>query len=72
MATEKTELRQLMNTHLLSAADGLAMVDGIERHKWIELVVEREVRRRAHEANVVHRVLRGNPYASDADGDRNV
>jgi hypothetical protein len=44
------------------------MVDGVERCKWIEAVIEKEVRRRAHAASVVHRVLRGNPYASDADG----
>lgn len=72
MAAEKAELRQMVNTHLLSAADGLAMVDGMERHKWIEMVLEKEVRRRAHAASVVHRVLRGNPYALDDDGERNV
>lgn len=68
MATDKTELRQLIPTHLGAALDGLAMVDGMERHKYVELVLEAEVRRRAHAASVVSRVLRGNPYSPDTSG----
>ena len=68
MATDKVELRQLIPTHLGTALDGLAMVDGMERHKYVELVLEAEVRRRAHAASVVSRVLRGNPYSPDSAG----
>lgn len=66
-STDKVELRQLLPTHLASALDGIAMADGMERCKYIESVLEAEVRRRAHAASVVSRVLRGNPYSPDAD-----
>lgn len=68
MASDKTELRQLIPIHLAGALDGIAMADGMERCKYIEMVLEKEVRRRAHEASVVYRVLRGNPYGPDSDG----
>lgn len=68
MAADKTELRQLIPPPLCAALDGLAMADGMERHKYVELVLEAEVRRRAHAASVVSRVLRGNPYSPDTAG----
>lgn len=68
MATEKVELRQLIPAHLGSALDGIAMADGLERCKYVEAVLEAEVKRRAHAASVISRCLRGNPYGPDANG----
>ncbi len=68
MAAEKTELRQLIPTHLASALDGLAMIDGMERCRLVEAILEREVRSRAHKASITNRVLRGNPYLTEASG----
>lgn len=68
MATDKTELRQLIPTALGSALDGLAMADGMDRCHYIQQILEIEVRRRAHVASVITRVLRGNPYSPDTDG----
>lgn len=68
---DKVELRQLIPTALAAALDGLAMVDGMERCKYIEMILEAEVRRRAHAASVISRVLRGNPYSPDTDGGSN-
>lgn len=67
MAAERVELRQLIPTHLATALDGIAMADGMERCRYIEAVLEAEVRRRAHVATVIARVLRGNPYALHQD-----
>lgn len=68
MSPDKTELRQLIPTHLGAALDGIAMADGMERCHYVQMVLEAEVRRRAHAASVVSRVLRGNPYSPDTNG----
>lgn len=62
MAAEKTELRQLVRTELLQALDGIALSKDMERHAFVEKILEAEVKRVAHEAMVLQRVLRGNPY----------
>ena len=62
MAAEKTELRQLVRTELLQALDGIALSKDMERHVFVEKILEAEVKRVAHEAMVLQRVLRGNPY----------
>lgn len=62
MAAEKTELRQLIRTDLLQALDGIALSKDLERHVFVERILEAEVKRVAHEAMVLQRVLRGNPY----------
>ncbi len=68
MAAERVELRQLIPSHLAVALDGIAMADGMERCRYIEAVLEAEVRKRAHVASVITRVLRGNPMLPDTDG----
>lgn len=68
MTPDKVELRQLIPTNLGSALDGIAMADGMERCEYVIAVLEAEVRRRAHVASVVSRVLRGNPYSPDTNG----
>ena len=62
MAAERQELRQLVRTELLAALDGIALARNMERHVFIEKVLEDVVKQVAHEAMFLHRVLRGNPY----------
>ena len=69
MATDKTELRQLVPTCLVQALDAIAMARGVERHTYVESVLTMEVKRVAHEASVVARCLRGNPLMPDGAGD---
>ena len=68
MASDKAELRQLAPAALLVALDAIAMSKGMERHTYIEKVLEADVKRVAHEASVICRVLRGNPYLSETSG----
>lgn len=68
MAADKTELRGLVSSDLAAALDGIAMAKGMDRHAYVVQVLEGEVRKVAHEAMVVHRVLRGNPYLADQPG----
>lgn len=44
------------------------MARGMDRHSYVMQVLDAEVKRVAHEAMVLHRALRGNPYGSDGDG----
>ena len=70
MAADKTELRGLVSHDLATALDAIAMARGLDRHAFVTQVLETEVRRVTHEASVLHRVLRGNPYLSECDGGR--
>lgn len=68
MSADKTELRQLLPSALLQALDAIAMAKGMTRHDYVERVLDMDARRVAHEASVVARCLRGNPYGSESDG----
>jgi hypothetical protein len=68
MSTDKTELRGLVPAHLAQALDAIAMARGMDRHTYVTQVLDAEVRRVAHEASVLHRMLRGNPYGAESDG----
>lgn len=68
MSTDKTELRGLVSAHLAQALDAIAMSRGMDRHSYVVAVLDAEVKRVAHEAMVLHRALRGNPYGTDSDG----
>lgn len=68
MAADKTELRGLVSHDLATALDAIAMARGLDRHAFVTQILEAEVRRVTHEASVLHRVLRGNPYLSDCEG----
>lgn len=70
MAIDKTELRGLVSADLAQALDAIAMSRGLDRHAYVVQVLEAEVRRVIHEASVIHRVLRGNPFLVDANGGR--
>lgn len=68
MAADKTELRGLVSNDLASALDAIAMARGMDRHAYVVQVLDAEVKRVAHEAMVLHRVLRGNPYLTEPCG----
>ena len=68
MAADKTELRGLVSSELAVALDAIAMAKGMDRHTYVVQVLEAEARKVAHEASVIARVLRGNPYLTDAHG----
>jgi NAD(P)H-hydrate repair Nnr-like enzyme with NAD(P)H-hydrate dehydratase domain len=62
---EKTELRGLCPAHLAQALDAIAMARGLDRNTYVVTVLENEVKKVAHEATVLHRALRGNPYLTE-------
>lgn len=68
MAADKTELRGLVSADLAAALDAIAMSRGVDRNTFVVSVLDREVRRIAHEAIVLHRTLRGNAYLAEPDG----
>lgn len=68
MSHEKTELRGLVPHALAQALDAIAMAKGLDRHAYVTAILEREVKRVSHEAMVIARTLRGNPYISESHG----
>lgn len=68
MGADKTELRGLVSTDLAAALDAIAMARGMTRHDYVTQVLDAEVKKVAHEASVIHRVLRGNTYLMESDG----
>lgn len=68
MAADKTELRGLVSSDLAASLDAIAMARGMDRNTYVVSVLDREVRRVAHEAIVLHRTLRGNTYLAEPEG----
>ena len=68
MAAEKTELRGLVTTDLATALDAIAMARGMTRHDFVVQVLEAEVQRVTHEASLIVRTLRGNPFLPESGG----
>lgn len=68
MASDNTELRGIVSSDLAQALDAVAMARGMNRHQFVVMVLEAEVKKVAHEAMLLHRVLRGNPYMSEPFG----
>ncbi len=66
MASDKTELRGLVSTHLASALDAIAMARNLDRHAYVTQILEAEVKKVAHENSVLVRTLRGNPYFTES------
>lgn len=62
---DKTELRGLAPAHLAQALDAIAMARGMDRNTFVIQVLEAEVKRIAHEASLISRVMRGNPYLTE-------
>lgn len=63
-----TELRGLVAADLAQALDAIALSRSMTRHAYVVQVLEAEVRKVAHEASVVSRVMRGNPYLTEDEG----
>lgn len=68
MAAEKTELRGLVTTDLACALDAIAMARGMTRHDFVVQVLEAEVQKVAHQASLIVRTLRGNPFLPESNG----
>lgn len=68
MAADNTELRGVVSADLAQALDAVAMAKGMNRHAYVVQVLEAEVKKVAHEAMLLHRVLRGNPYMVEPSG----
>lgn len=66
MPSDKTELRGLVSTHLACALDAIALSRNMDRNAFVNQVLLAEVKRITSEANVLQRMLRGNPLMSEA------
>lgn len=66
---DKTELRGLCPAHLAQALDAIAMARGMDRNTYVVAVLEAEVKRVAHEASLLSRMLRGNPYLTEGSAE---
>jgi hypothetical protein len=68
MASDKTELRGLVSSHLAAALDAIALSRNMDRNAFVNQVLTSEVKRITHEANVLQRMLRGNPLMAESTG----
>lgn len=66
MATDKVEMRGLCPADLAQAIDALAHAEGMDRNTYVVWVLDRHAKKEGHKTMVRHRMLRGNPYLSDA------
>lgn len=66
--SEKTELRGLCPTDIVSALDALALSRGVDRTPYINAVLREHVVKELHRASVLMRATRGNPLLPDAAG----
>ena len=69
MAHDKVELRGLCPAHLAQALDAIAMARGMDRNTYVVAVLEAEVKKVAHEASLLARMLRGNPYLTEGSAE---
>lgn len=65
---DKAELRCLVVKDLLDIYDAMSIARGLERYELVTQVLAKQADQWAHEATVVHRVLRGNPTLSETQG----
>lgn len=65
MAGETKELRVDMPTHILSALDALALVEDLDRSKYVVAELTKLVKREIHKSNLLQSMLRGNPLLSE-------
>ena len=66
MAIEKTELRGQAPLELVQALDAIAQARGMDRTALVNKLLTREVKRIAHEMNLLHRMSRGNALLTEA------
>lgn len=69
MAIDKAELRGMASTDLIQALDAIAMSRGLDRTQLVNQILETEVKRIAHEANLLLRMARGNALLSESVAD---
>jgi hypothetical protein len=67
MSADKVELRGLAPAALAQALDALGLADGQDRNSYIVKILDAHVRAEVHKLTVRQRMLRGNPYLSEAD-----
>ena len=66
MASDKVEMRGMAPAELAQALDAFAHSEGQDRNTYIVSVLHLHVQKKAHKAMMAMRMLRGNPYVSDA------
>ena len=66
MSADTTELRGQAPIALVQALDALAMAAGMNRTEYVNKVLHKHVVEEVHVTNMRLRMLRGNPYLSDA------
>ena len=65
---DKVELRGLAPADLAQALDALAYADGVNRNDYVNRVLDEHCRAKGHKTMILHRMLRGNPYLTEAAG----
>lgn len=66
MAADKTELRGLAPVDLVQALDALAHSEGKDRNSYVNSVLDLHVKKKAHAAIILTRMLRGNAYFTES------
>lgn len=66
MSADKGELRGMASLDLIQALDAIAVSRGIDRTQLVNSILEKEVKRIAHEANLIVRMARGNALLSES------
>lgn len=66
MAADKTELRGLASSDLVQALDALAHSEGKDRNSYVNAVLDLHVKKKAHAAIILTRMLRGNAYLAES------
>lgn len=65
--SDKTELRGLCPNDLAQALDAIAHSEGVDRNTYVVRVLDEKVREVAHKQMMLSRMLRGNPYLTEAE-----
>lgn len=65
MAGETKELRVDMPANVLSALDALALLEDLDRSKYVVAQLTKLVRHEIHKSNLLQSMLRGNPLLSE-------
>lgn len=69
MSIDKGELRGMASLDLIQALDAIAISRGVDRTQLVNSILEAEVKRIAHEANLLLRMARGNALLSEGSAD---
>ena len=64
MSIDKGELRGMASLDLIQALDAIAISRGIDRTQLVNQILESEVKKIAHEANLLLRMARGKSITS--------